>query len=146
MYIYKETFIIVLSKDTLLNSFVNCNIRYSYLTRCQSETTFVDGSGGTDNTSSQYDYWLKGEGLNSATKFCLPSFFKTESKTEKERYVAQKVKYSSSLRGQRFLILFPTRSKIVLASLSLRQTINETTYKVTETKSEIQSPQVLMNK
>ena len=56
MYIYKETFIIVLSKDTLLNSSVNGYIRYSYLTRCQSEIMFVDGSGGTDNTSSQYEH------------------------------------------------------------------------------------------
>ena len=58
MYIYIETYIIiiVLSKDTLLNSSVNGNIRYSYLTRCQSEIMFVDGSGGTDNTSSQYEH------------------------------------------------------------------------------------------
>ena len=139
LYIYKETIIIVLSKDTLLNSSVNGNIRYSYLTRCQSETMFVDDSGitGKHIFSIRSLIIVKGERLDSSTKFWLPSFFTTESKTEKEKYVAQKVNYSSSLRGQRFRILLPTRSRIVLASLSLRQTINETTYKVTETTSEI---------
>ena len=81
MYIYTETIIIVLSKDTLLNSFMNGNIRYSYLTRCQSEIMFVDGSGSTGKHifTVRTLIIVKREGLDSATNFCLPSFFKTES-------------------------------------------------------------------
>ena len=74
-----------------------------------------------------------------------PNFW-TEAKTGEIMNDAKNQIFVSALRESVFCCLLPTRPRIALASLGLRHAILETAYKVTEAKSETQSPQVLMNK